>query len=122
MTVYTNSNFSEYLELHRQKLEGLVFYGTGGSIADWANWITNILRQEGVVKQSFEVTKTVTVNTTDGRIDTLMLFNENTVDQRKLAEWCLAFEDCCWLSDYVVNYATQHGYADSEDDYDEKGR
>ncbi len=40
--------------------------------------------------------------------------------------WRLGFGDCLWLSDYVVNYASHHGYAtaywgleyDAEEDND----
>jgi hypothetical protein len=37
----------------------------------------------------------------------------------KLAIWRLAFGNCSWISDYLVNYADQHGYSCEFDEDDE---
>ncbi len=42
--------------------------------------------------------------------------------QISMAMWGLSFGDCSWISDYVVNYAEQHGFTRSEEDLSEMKR
>jgi hypothetical protein len=38
-----------------------------------------------------------------------MLFNKNGKHNiGKMAMWRLRFGDCSWVSDYIINYASQH--------------
>lgn len=107
--------FSRFQEMYRQGNEGLVLLGTGGDLNEWITGVTDQLKQEGIAKPSFQITHAYQVNTTGGRTDLLLLFNWSEVDTGKLAIWRIRFGDCSWLSDYVVNYADQHGYPNYEE-------
>lgn len=116
--------FEKFLELRGSQKEGLVFLGAGGDPNEWINGVSELLSKEGVAESSnsdilwdrFFLTLT-----TGGRRDLLFLFKkDSSIDFGKLAMWRLRFGDCSWLSDYVVNYADQHGIISEVDDIEDE--
>lgn len=103
------------------KREGLVFYGCGGDLREWVNGLGGVMETAGVVAapalERFDVASICSVQTTGGRTDLVMPFGEGEgIDIGRMAMWRLAFGDCSWMSDYVVNYRSQHGEAELEGD------
>ena len=91
--------------------EYLVLLGCEGKLEDWVKGVAKNLRNEKVAPKGFKIEKALKVTTTGGRVDLVLVFDFNQVDVGKLTMWRLRFGDCSWLSDYVVNYASHHGYA-----------
>lgn len=98
------------------KSEGIVLLGAGGSLDQWIDGLTSALCEEGVtvsrnVKHNFS--EFIKLTTSGGRIDLVMVFKEKAdIDLGKLAMWRLHYGNCSWISDYIVNYANQHNFAD----------
>lgn len=111
------STFEEFKTISETD-EYLVFLGCGGDLMEWVNGVSQVLQDENIALSGFDITEALKVTTTGGRADLLMKFDFNKVDIGKLAIWRIRFGDCSWLSDYVVNYADQHGYL--ENHYEEE--
>lgn len=107
----TESNFEHLRNLSDQKQDGLVLLGCGGDLMEWVDGVRQLLIDKEVASADFAITQALKVETTGGRIDLCLLFDWNKVYMSRMAMWRLQFGDCSWLSDYVVNYADQHGYA-----------
>jgi hypothetical protein len=91
--------------------EGLVFLGCGGNIQDWIDGIQDIMKEENIIVNTDCFIDTFTLKTTGGRVDLVMVFSPHgRIDIGRLAIWRIQFGDCSWISDYVTNYADQHGY------------
>lgn len=118
MIIATKTNFSSWDVMAQSGKEGLVMLGAGGALQDWINGVTGLLVEEGIAPEGYEFNDATYVNTTGGRTDLLLTFNPG-LDIGRLAIWRLAFGDCSWLSDYVVNYRTQHGLEELEEDDNE---
>lgn len=103
-----DSNFQKLQELSQDGTDGLVLLGTGGSLNEWVEGVTNSLKIAEVAKPYFKIDMAYKVTTIGGRIDLLLTFDWKKVDVGRLAMWRLSFGDCSWLSDYVVNYQDQH--------------
>jgi len=111
MTQVTPTTFTELLAECQANREGLVFYATGGDPMEWVDGISKLLCDEGIGLGNAEgIFKSAhLLTTTGGRTDLCLIWNAGALEIDKLAWWRLRFGDCCWLSDYVVNYADQHG-------------
>jgi hypothetical protein len=99
------------------KKEGAVLLGCGGDVEDWLVGVTDLWVTQGIGTGKIKdmISGAYKLTTTGGRTDLLLLFAENTtLDMGKLAMWRLRFGDASWLSDYVDNYASQHGFESSE--------
>jgi hypothetical protein len=92
--------------------EGIVLLGAGGNVSEWINGIFDILNESAIstAKNVGELfTEKYLLTTTGGRTDLALVMDFEKVHAGKLAMWRLRFGDCSWISDYVVNYADQHG-------------
>lgn len=102
----------DYLR-EKHGIEGLVFFGAGGKLTDWTEGITEELSKTGIINENdadkffnFKV-----LNTSGGRQDLVFIFKTDAkINISKLAIWRLQFGDCSWISDYITNYASQHGF------------
>lgn len=103
------STFEEFKRISESE-EYLVLLGCGGDLMEWVNGVSQVLQDENIALPGFDISRALKINTTGGRTDLMLIFDFNKVDIGKLAIWRLRFGDCSWLSDYVVNYAGQHGY------------
>lgn len=101
----TETTFTELRENHR-KDEALVLLGCGGESAEWFEGVTDLLENADIAK-SDAFGPFYELETTGGRRDLVMIIS-GKIDIGKLAIWRLSFGDCSWLSDYLMNYATQH--------------
>ena len=105
------TTFSNLKNLAEKNVEGIVLLGAGGNHNEWVDGVTKILKKEKIAKSDdaskvFEDIYTVT--TSGGRRDIVLTFKEpSDLHIGKMAMWRLAFGDCSWLSDYVVNYKKQ---------------
>lgn len=102
--IVTNSSLSGVAGFR----EGLVFMGT----ADPMEWVTGIRKlleeQLGFPPSGFESTHYL-LKTTGGRQDLLFVFTPEAAKHiSKLCLWRLEFGAVSWLSDYAVNYSSQH--------------
>ena len=105
----------DFLELKEMEREGIVLLGCGGDPLEWINGVTQNLFESEIFpsnKPEDNFSDFVVMTTTGGRTDIAMIFKiEDTgISIGKMAMWRLRFGDCSWVSDYIVNYATQHGY------------
>ena len=106
--------FSKFAEvINRGKFEGIVLLGAGGSLDEWINGITELLKKEDIVttgdpKDSFMGAYELT--TTGGRTDLALVFSnkKKQINLGKMAMWRLKFGDTSWISDYLDNYKSQH--------------
>lgn len=78
----------------------------------WDEGLRKLWAQEGWIKLSWFDSPFV-IRTTGGRTDLVFPFSaaywaEDGTQVGKLAWWRLSFGDCSWISDYKVNYASQH--------------
>jgi len=107
--------FQELNKNHR-KDEAFILLGCGGDINEWINGITAMLHAEKAITSS-DPDKVwagaYTATTTGGRTDLVLMFPDvpTSIDVSRLAilrlNMCGDFPNS-WLSDYLVNYATQH--------------
>jgi hypothetical protein len=102
--------FSELKETHKES-EGLVILGAGGDLNEWIDGITEELYKEKIVDSNkpSEHFDFLSLKTSGGRTDLLFEFKKDSkIAIGKLAIWRLQFGDNSWLSDYFVNYSSQH--------------
>lgn len=120
MITATKTDFNNLQIMADAGKEALVMLGAGGDIQEWVKGVAGVLVDEGIAPEGYEFDDAVWVNTTGGRTDLALTFSSGLV-MGKLVIWRLAYGDCSWLSDYVVNYRTQHGLEELEpdDDYDD---
>ena len=104
----------EFEELKEQMVEkeGIVCLGCGGDLNDWIQGVTDSLNDANVTKEKDPnkiFSEYFKLATTGGRIDLVFEFGESNVfDMGRMAIWRLEFGDCSWISDYLINYASQH--------------
>lgn len=100
-------------DLMNLNTEGLVLLGCGGDLNEWINGVTEILVEEKIIKSTNPLDtfdKPFYVRTTGGRTDLVLPFKKHAkINISKLAMWRLRFGDASWISDYINNYASQHG-------------
>ncbi len=108
-------SFSDFKQLVKGE-EGIVLLGCGGELSQWTDGVTKLLLGEEIITTN-GFSKIFVLKTTGGRTDIAMVLNPlSKVDIGKMAIWRLQFGDCSWISDYVDNYANQHGFSSSRDD------
>ena len=105
--------------------EGLVLLGCGGALTEWTNGVTKTLKEEGIAASADpeqEFGDCYELTTSGGRTDLLLLFKEegSTLNMGKMAMWRLRFGDASWWSDYIVNYAGQHGFQEPDEENEEE--
>ena len=92
--------------------EGIVLLGCSG-FEDWIKGVTYLLIDEGILNDKENAwDKIYWTRTTGGRTDLILTFGKAEFDMGKMAMWRLRFGDCSWISDYKVNYASQHGWSE----------
>jgi hypothetical protein len=105
-------NFNDFNQVATNQ-EGIVLLGTGGDLQEWTKGVCDILLKEEITKTNNPnelFSEFYKLTTTGGRTDLAMIFNSfDNFEMGKMAIWKLAFGDCSWISDYIVNYAEQHG-------------
>ena len=111
-TTVKEISFDEF-KSHAKNLEGLVLLGAGGDLNDWIKGVSDDLHGKGIAasdKPSDLWSDAYVLTTSGGRTDLALIFNndKNALSVGKLAMWRLQFGDASWVSDYVVNYASQH--------------
>lgn len=104
--------FPEFREAVKDK-EGIVLLGCGGPLEDWTNGVTKLLADTFIIP-SVEPSDTFSdfyrLETTGHRVDVAMVFRKDAkMEIGRMAVWRLTFGDCSWISDYLDNYASQHG-------------
>jgi hypothetical protein len=103
-------DFRAFRQLVEDK-EGIVVLGAGEPHSEWAQGIVSMWQHEGTFKGTVNeaFSEIYLLETTGGRHDLAMVFNSITdLSMGKMAMWRLRFGDCSWISDYIVNYASQH--------------
>ena len=78
---------------------------------EWVEGVPSLLQEEKIIrtKNPDKVwEKVYLLTTTGGRKDLVMLFGKIRVNLPKLASFRLGFGSCSWVSDYLVNYKSQH--------------
>lgn len=105
------TTLKDFIELQKENLnEGLVGIGCA-NYQSWIDGLAGELRdncgcQGELFSEVFEVT------TTGGRHDLIFILNQEnkTIDLGKIAVWRVGMADMFkWTSDYIRNYADQHG-------------
>lgn len=119
--------FTDFKAKYGEK-EGLVMLGCGEPYGDWPKGVGEMLAEAGIANtpDPWEQ-EVVLLTTTGGRHDLVLFWKPKTVVIGKLAMWRLAVHDqipASWVSDYLTNYADQHGeqpnrYAPEEPDEEE---
>lgn len=101
-----NISLDEVKELANDNFEYLVFQGCGGNLNDWVNGVTNMLKDEKIVSDSFSFDKVYSFE--NGNLTNLAFaLNSSDIDMGKLSIFRLKIRDdfkAMWLSDYVDNY------------------
>ena len=93
-----------------RRKEGIVFLGAGGDLKEWVQGVTGELQNQGIVSDMSWFDDVYTVTTSGGRTDLVFTFNrKHKINIGKLAIWRLEWGDASWVSDYLENYAGQHG-------------
>ena len=93
-----------------RRKEGIIFLGAGGDLKEWVQGVTSELENQGIVSDMSWFDDVYTVTTSGGRTDLVFTFNrKHKINIGKLAMWRLQWGDASWISDYLVNYAGQHG-------------
>jgi hypothetical protein len=121
-TSYKHTTFTQMKADHPED-EGLVIMGCeiGEDPESWVRTISKFLYDHKVmVTPEFTdhfLPEIPVLTTTGGRVDIVFMFSHNTkLNIGRFAVVRLQMPDASWLSDYFVNYTTQHGEEAPEDD------
>ncbi len=105
-----NIECTTFTDLRNETREALVFLGAGGDLSEWYTGTGDTLREAGIFKShEIDYDGAAYVKTTGGRIDLVCYLPKEGIDIGKLAMWKISWGEVSWLSDYVDNYAEQHG-------------
>ena len=108
-TEYTDISFKE-LKTKHVKDEGLVLLGCGGDPNEWFEGVGDTLKEEKIAPKGVEsFGPFYRLESSKGRTDLVMMFNESPIEIGKMAIWRLRFGDNSWLSDFFVNYRSHYG-------------
>ena len=99
---------STFAEVSALQCEGLVLIGAGGDPCEWVSGIEARWKAEGITVTENPIENAYILRTTNGRTDLVLVYKQNAVRMPLLAFWRLRFGDCSWLSDYCINYKSQH--------------
>jgi hypothetical protein len=112
MEVTYGKKFADLNNLSKKHTkEGLVMLGAGGDIHEWVDGVTTKMISDGiVVKTEDDIwSEIILLVTSGGRIDLAFIMNNDVeFNMGKLAMWRLKFGSCSWVSDYVINYKSDH--------------
>lgn len=96
---------SEVKELQNCGYEFLVLQGCGGNLNEWVNGFTDMLKEEGIVTDSFSFDEIYSFE--NGNLTNLAFaLNSEDLNMGKLAIFRLKIRDnfgAMWLSDYIDN-------------------
>ena len=99
-------NQSEVKKLRNTNCEYLVLQGCGGDYDEWIDGITNTLKDNGIVPDSFSFDE-IYLFEKDGVTNIAFALNNKSIDISKLAMFRLKIRNefgAMWLSDYIDNY------------------
>ncbi len=98
-------SLEEIKELRNNNCEYLVLQGCGGDLVDWISGITDILKDEGIVSDSFSFDKIYFFE--NGDLTNLAFpLDSKDINMGKLAMFRLKIRNdfgAMWLSDYIDN-------------------
>lgn len=95
----------EVKELRNDNYECLVLQGCGGDLTYWVDGFTDLLKDEGIVSDSFSFNK-VYVFKNNNLTNLIFVLDSKDIDMSKLAIFRLKIRynfGAMWLSDYVDN-------------------
>lgn len=98
-------SLNEVKELSNNNYEHLIIQGCGGDLDDWVKGITTMLKDEGIVKETFSFDKVYCFENGDLTNLAFALDNEG-INMSKLAMFRLNIRQefgAMWLSDYIDN-------------------
>ena len=98
-------SLNEVKELSNNNYEHLIIQGCGGDFDDWVKGITTMLKDEGIVKETFSFDKVYCFENGDLTNLAFALDNEG-INMSKLAMFRLNIRQefgAMWLSDYIDN-------------------
>ena len=83
----------------------MILQGCGGDLNDWVNGFTDMLKDEGIVNDSFSFDEVYSFEN-NNLINLAFAINNENLDIGKLAIFRLKIRNdfgAMWLSDYIVN-------------------
>lgn len=96
----------EVKKLKDKDYDFFVLQGCGGDLEEWVDGITNMLKENGIVPDSFSFDEIYSFEK-DGTTSIALALNNKNIDIGKLAMFRLSIRDefgAMWLSDYIDNY------------------
>jgi len=93
------------LELRDKDYEYLVLQGCGGDLKEWVDGITSLLKDDGIVSDSFSFDEVYSFENND-LTNMAFALNSKDLDIGKLAMFRLRIREsfgAMWLSDYIDN-------------------
>ena len=96
---------SEVKELRDRNYEFLILQGCGGELSEWVDGFTKMLKDEGIVKDSFSFDE-VYLFQNNNLTNMAFALNNKDLDIGKLAMFRLKIREifgAMWLSDYIDN-------------------
>jgi len=103
--IMKNISCSELLELRNNDYEYLVLQGCGGDLNEWVYGITNLLKENDIVPNSFKF-KDVYLFENNDLSNMVFPLDSKDIDMGKLAMFRLKIREnfgAMWLSDYIDN-------------------
>ena len=100
-----NISCKEVKDLRNDNYEYLILQGCGGNLNNWVDGFTKMLKDEGIVSDSFSFDKVYSFEN-DNLINLAFSLNNKEIDIGKLAIFRLKIRDilgAMWLSDYIDN-------------------
>ena len=96
---------SEVKELINNDYEYLILQGCGGKLKEWVDGITNLLKENNIITNSFEFNEIYSFEN-NNLTNMAFALNSKDIDIEKLALFRLKIRECfgaMWLSDYIDN-------------------
>lgn len=96
---------SEIKELQKQNYEFLILQGCGGNLNEWVQGFTDMLKEEGIVSDSFSFDEVYSFQN-ENLTNMAFALNSKDLNMEKLAIFRLKIRDnlgAMWLSDYIDN-------------------
>ena len=96
----------EVKNLKNKNYDFLVLQGCGGNLDEWVDGITNMLKDNRIVPDSFSFDEIYSFEK-EGATNLAFALNNKNIDMGKLAMFRLSIRNdfgAMWLSDYIDNY------------------
>lgn len=96
----------EVKKLKNKNYDFLVLQGCGGDLEEWVNGITNMLKENGIIPDSFSFDEIYSFEK-DGVTNIAFALNNKNIDMGNLTIFRLKIRNdlgAMWLSDYIDNY------------------